>query len=137
VELLAGLALLHAGEPEEQEGARARGRLIFTLILQRIGDEEIRSRWFRARYGRALGELAGPIMARPETSDQSAPESPLGDRELELVRLVAAGMTNHEIAQELGLDDEQVARQLVGVFAQLGVVSRAGVTTAALMGGLV
>jgi DNA-binding CsgD family transcriptional regulator len=138
VELLAGRVLLEAGSADEQAGARDRARLILSVILQRIADEEIRARWFRARYGRALTELAGPATASPvAAAAPGAPEALLDAPELDLIRLVAEGYTNAEIAKELAISEEQVAQQLATVFAKLGAVTRADATTAALIGRLV
>lgn len=53
---------------------------------------------------------------------------PLTGREAEVLRLVARGITNREIAAELHLSEKTVARHLSNIFAKLGVVSRAAAT---------
>jgi DNA-binding CsgD family transcriptional regulator len=48
----------------------------------------------------------------------------LSPREVEVLRLVAAGKTNHSIAAELVISDRTVARHVSNIFAKLGVGSR-------------
>ena len=67
--------------------------------------------------------------------------SPLGTsgltaRELEVLRLVAVGRTNREIAAELVVSEHTVARHLQNIFAKLGVSSRSAATAFAFEHGL-
>ncbi len=48
----------------------------------------------------------------------------LTSRQLEVLRLVAAGMTNHEIADALFVSEHTIARHLQNIFAKLNVSSR-------------
>ena len=52
----------------------------------------------------------------------------LTPRELEVLRLVAAGQTNKAIAAELILSERTVERHVSNIFAKLGVSSRAAAT---------
>ena len=52
----------------------------------------------------------------------------LTEREVEVVRLVAAGHTNRVIARELRLSEKTVARHLSNIYTKLGVTSRAATT---------
>jgi DNA-binding CsgD family transcriptional regulator len=45
-------------------------------------------------------------------------------REAEITRLVAKGMTNHEVARELGIQQNTVQSILHAVFVKLRVVNR-------------
>jgi two-component system, NarL family, response regulator LiaR len=61
----------------------------------------------------------------------------LSERELEVVRGVAKGRTNREIARGLGISDRTVQGHLANVFAKLGATSRTEVVTIALQQGLI
>jgi DNA-binding CsgD family transcriptional regulator len=54
----------------------------------------------------------------------------LSDRERELARLVAAGLTNREIAAELHLSEKTVANHLTRIFAKLEISSRSALAAA-------
>jgi class 3 adenylate cyclase len=69
-----------------------------------------------------------------EPLDQSS-VSPLSAREREVVRLVATGKTNRDIAAELVLSERTVAHHLDNIFNKLGVSSRAAATAIALRHG--
>ncbi len=58
-------------------------------------------------------------------------------REAEVLRLVAAGGTNKDIARALVISEHTVARHLNNIFAKLGVGSRAAATAYAYAHGLV
>lgn len=53
----------------------------------------------------------------------------LSPRELEVLRLVAAGKTNHAIATDLFLSDKTVHRHVSNIFTKLGVTSRTAAAT--------
>jgi DNA-binding NarL/FixJ family response regulator len=61
----------------------------------------------------------------------------LSDRELQVLRLVAAGKSNREIASELVISEHTVARHLQNIFAKLGISSRTAATAFAFENGLV
>jgi DNA-binding NarL/FixJ family response regulator len=56
----------------------------------------------------------------------------LSEREVDVVRCVAEGMTNREIAQQLGLTEHTVKNYLFRIFDKLGVSSRVEVVLYAL-----
>ncbi|WP_449345187.1 response regulator transcription factor, partial [Streptomyces narbonensis] len=58
-------------------------------------------------------------------------------REAEVLRLVAGGGTNKDIAQALVISEHTVSRHLNNIFAKLGVGSRAAATAYAYAHGLV
>lgn len=60
----------------------------------------------------------------------------LTEREIQVLRLVAAGHTNRGIAAELVISEHTVARHLNNIFAKLDVSSRAAATAYAFQHGL-
>ncbi|MEU6853939.1 response regulator transcription factor [Actinacidiphila alni] len=74
-----------------------------------------------------LGHVRGP--AAP------AAEAPT-ERELEVLRLVAAGSTNKEAAKQLFISEATVKTHLLHLYAKLGVRDRASAVAAAYKSGL-
>jgi DNA-binding NarL/FixJ family response regulator len=60
----------------------------------------------------------------------------LSAREAEVLRLVAKGKTNRQIAFELSLSEHTVSRHLQNIFTKLGISSRAAATAFAYQHGL-
>ncbi|HEX6318247.1 MAG TPA: response regulator transcription factor [Burkholderiales bacterium] len=116
----------------------AQVRVLIGRACQSLGDEETaRSHYDAAartfeRLGAAtaLAELEKPV----ETPD--AGESQLSSRELEVLRLVATGRSNREIAARLFISEHTVARHLSNIFSKLGVASRTAATAFAFERGL-
>ena len=79
-----------------------------------------------------------PSSAAPEQPSTPAPEHPAGltAREVEVLGLVAAGMTNAQVANRLFLSPRTVQRHLNSVYHKLGVSSRTAATRFALEHGL-
>lgn len=57
---------------------------------------------------------------------RSSPDSPakMSEREVEVLRLVAAGMANKHIARELGIAERTVKAHLTSIFQRIGVTDR-------------
>ena len=53
---------------------------------------------------------------------------PLSDREVQVLRLLATGKTNRDIAEELFISEKTVARHISNIFDKIGVSSRTGAT---------
>ena len=68
---------------------------------------------------------------------EEPPKTNLTDREMGVVRLVAAGKTNQEIGLALGISDKTVEKHLEAVFAKLGVASRVEAAVWAVRAGWV
>jgi DNA-binding NarL/FixJ family response regulator len=134
--LPAARAILAAGSEEERDAIQRELRMVSALIAQRITDEEVRVRWFRGPLGRELSRLAGwsPGERAPE---QLAGDGGLGDDETELLWLLVEGLTNREIADELGVGEEVVARRLAEMYAKIGVSSRGEAAVFAFREGVV
>ncbi len=63
--------------------------------------------------------------------------SPLSPRELEVLRLVATGMTAPQIANRMHISSSTVKTHMQSVFSKLGVTDRASAVAAAMRQGLV
>jgi DNA-binding CsgD family transcriptional regulator len=110
----------------------ARVRAAHGRALLACGDEEAGARTLRSA-ATALEELgAGPEAARVRAAIKPGSEEllPAGltPREADVLRLVAAGKTNREIAAELFISEHTVARHLQNMFAKLGVSTRSAAT---------
>ena len=83
---------------------------------------------------------AEPCLARiAEQSGRATRQSvgSLSEREVQVLRLLAAGKTNRDIAEELFISDKTVARHVSNIFDKLGVSSRTGATAWAYQHNLI
>jgi ATP/maltotriose-dependent transcriptional regulator MalT len=105
----------------------ARVRTLLGLACRELGDDDTGGMELDA--ARAIfAELgAAPSLDRLGSLSELAPYG-LSTRELEVLRHVAAGKTNREIASELVLSEHTVARHMQNIFRKLGVSSRTAAT---------
>jgi DNA-binding NarL/FixJ family response regulator len=109
----------------------ARVRVLLGVACRSLGDEEgaaLEHDAARTEFER-LG--AEPDLDRLDLLSRPAPPGDrhgLSDRELEVLRLVAAGKTNRQIALELVVSEHTVARHVQNIFGKLGVSSRTAAT---------
>ena len=75
--------------------------------------------------------------ARPRQVAQSRANTELTPRELDVLRLVAGGDANGEIARRLGLSVHTVERHLANVYPKIGARGRADATAYAIRHGIV
>ena len=109
----------------------ARSRVGLGLALRALGNDEGSDFELRAALG-AFERLG----AEPDADRVRAVLAPEGfalprgltPREAEVLRLVAAGKTNREIADDLVISQHTVARHLQNLFAKIDVSSRAAAT---------
>jgi len=111
------------------EGARSRE--LVGLACRAIGDEETAGLELSAADA-AYAQLGAKIdLARVRSlvggGGKDHPFS-LTERELEVLRLVASGKSNHAIAVELVVSDHTVRRHLQNIFRKIGVSSRTAAT---------
>ena len=90
---------------------------------------------------RELFERLGaiPDVQRVDASlgNKAATDSgPLTTREVEVLKLVASGMTNREIASNLHISEKTVARHISNIFTKLDLSSRAAATAYAYQRGI-
>lgn len=72
----------------------------------------------------AIAARALTMLARGETTGSDALIEPLTERETDVLRLLAQGLTNKDIAQTLILSVRTVEAHLRNIFGKLGVASR-------------
>jgi ATP/maltotriose-dependent transcriptional regulator MalT len=112
---LLGQALRELGDPEAAAAAFRSAAVLFDQLGARIDDEV-------------------PGQTPPGTRQRPAG---LTDREVEVLQLVAAGLTNQEIAATLLLSVKTISRHLSNIFTKINVTSRAAATAYAFEHGLV
>jgi DNA-binding CsgD family transcriptional regulator len=109
----------------------ARARVLVGLACRALGDADAAvleldaARAAFAQLGAAPDLAALDLLAEPQPPRARGGLTP---RELEVLRLVAAGSTNKAIASELVLSERTVERHVSNILAKLGVSSRAGAT---------
>ena len=108
----------------------ARTRMLFGLALRGAGDEDGARLELRAALGafERLGAPGDAAQASDRLGGPAALPGGLTAREAEVLRLVASGKTNRDIAVELVISEHTVARHLQNMFAKLGVTSRSAAT---------
>jgi DNA-binding NarL/FixJ family response regulator len=118
----------------------ARTRVLMGVAYRELGDADAAGMEFEAArqvFGRLgarpdlvrLDKLAGRV--------RSVGQGGLTAREMEILRLVAAGKTNRAIAAGLVISEKTVARHVSNIFTKLGLSSRSAATAYAYEHGLV
>jgi DNA-binding CsgD family transcriptional regulator len=127
-------ALRRASQLWQELGApyqAARARVLLGLACRALGDDDTAALELEAARD-AFAELgAMPELSRVDSLTRGGPSADahgLTPRELEVLRLVAAGETNKAIAAELVLSERTVDRHVSNIFAKLRVSSRAAAT---------
>ena len=104
----------------------ARAREMIGRACGELGDDEAAELELRAARSAYAALGATPDLARIESSaeDPEAPGHDLTVREMEVLKLVASGQSNRQIADRLVISEHTVARHLQNIYAKLGVSSR-------------
>ncbi|MCO1657322.1 response regulator transcription factor [Pseudonocardia humida] len=119
---------------EDQDILRAVEAGAVGYLLKDTPREEL----FRAVRAAARGEsvlapaVTARLLGRLRTRVPDAPS----ERELEVLALVARGLTNRAVARSLAISEATVKTHLVHVFGKLGVDDRTAAVTVALERGL-
>jgi DNA-binding CsgD family transcriptional regulator len=118
----------------------ARARVLLGLACRALGDDDTAALELETARG-VLSQLgAAPDMAHLDgiaPGQEAGAAHGLTPRELQVLRMVAAGQTNKAIAAELVLSERTVDRHVSNIFAKLGVSSRAAATAYAYQHKLV
>ena len=118
----------------------ARVRVLIGLACRELGDDDATALELdQARQAfQRLG--AAPDLTRVDSLGRLAPTERAGGltaREVQVLRLVAAGKTNRAIATALSISEKTVARHISNMFTKLGLSSRAAATAYAYQHDLV
>jgi predicted ATPase/DNA-binding CsgD family transcriptional regulator len=154
--VLLGLAMLEAGAGQDRRAARLLG--VFeasgghaagwplegfclgpdlATLRARLAHEPFAAALAEGRtltVDQALDEALPADRAASATAE--GPPSGLTARELEVLRLVASGRSNHEIANELVLSVRTVERHITNLYAKIGARGKADATAYAFRHGL-
>jgi DNA-binding CsgD family transcriptional regulator len=109
----------------------ARARCMSARAYRKLGDrhnaalERLAARKAFEELG-AIMDVASMDEVVQSRDVQSA--TPLSDRELEVLKLVASGLTNRRIAEHLFISEKTVARHLSNIFTKLDLESRTAAT---------
>ena len=106
----------------------ARCRTLLAECYRELGDADAADREQAA--ARQQFERLGVVIDRP------AYPNGLTAREVQVVGLIAAGMSNREIAESLVLSQKTVARHLSNIFVKVGATNRSALTAFAYDSGL-
>jgi len=115
----------HAWQELEAPYEAARARVQVGQACRVLGDED--AFVLELEAARSVFQELG---ATPDVASVDAVAGPVGDthgltaRELEVLRLVASGKSNREIASALVISEHTVARHVQNIFTKLGVPSR-------------
>jgi HD-GYP domain-containing protein (c-di-GMP phosphodiesterase class II) len=92
-----------------------------------------------ARAGRLDGDAVNAVLASAghATRARTSRPSGLSDREVEVLRLLALGLTNKEIAGKLGISPKTVGAHLEHLYGKIGVTTRGAASLFAMKNDLV
>ena len=137
-----GQVLLAEGEPREALRAlraafglwqqldapydAARVRVSIAHASRALGDKETAEREIAA--ARRVFEALGAAPALADLDGAGGPSHGLSPRELEVLRHLAGGRTNREIADQLGISERTVDRHVSNLYTKLDVSTRAAAT---------
>ena len=115
----------------------SRTAVLTALACRELGDEDAARLEFTGacELFERLGAL--PDLARTAALLRVAPADGLTSREVEVLRLIARGLTNRAIAETLHISEKTVARHASNIFVKLDLSSRSAATAYAFQHELV
>jgi len=104
------------------------------FVLKELADEDLAG----AIYAAAQGDeyLSAPVARRLAALRQARTDGRLTTREAEVLRLIALGHTNVEIARQLGVSARTIETHRANIHSKLGLRTRAELVRYALRCGL-
>lgn len=129
-------------QPDANWISRALRAGVRALLARDSSDGEIHSATQAARSGMVLldAEIAGDLVAHrrpdsPESRFETVEE--LTPREVEVLRMMAEGLGNKELAARLGISDHTVKFHISSILAKVGASSRTEAVTLGIRMGLI
>ena len=114
-------------------------------VRTRLGEQAFEEAWAKGRtmtLKQVLAALERTEAAVPTSAEQqptttavkpsSAYAVDLTTREVEVLRLVARGLTNEQVAEQLAISPRTVNSHLISIYGKIGVSSRSAATRYAL-----
>jgi DNA-binding CsgD family transcriptional regulator len=120
-------AIRAGGSDEERAMLETILQAMLAFVAQRTLDEEFRVRWFRGPIGRALSGIGATGDPGAEARRFEDHEGIAEDDE-GVLRLLTLGLTNSEIAERLGISEQELLARLAKLYAKIGASSRADAT---------
>ena len=111
--------------PYDEAGAH----VLLAAVLERRGDADghrLEIAAARRRFTELGAEHCLTRLAEQTRPAPAAQTGPLSEREVQVLRLLASGKTNREVAEALFISEKTVARHVSNIFDKLGVSSRTG-----------
>jgi DNA-binding NarL/FixJ family response regulator len=105
------------------------------FLLKDASEENLFDAIRQAAQGRS--PLAPSVAARLVQRMRGTDGERLSEREIEILQLVAQGLNNKAIAQELLISESTVKAHMLHIFAKLGVTDRTAAVTTALRRGII
>ena len=113
--------------PYDEAGAH----VLLAAVLERRGDADghrLEIAAARRRFAELGAEHCLTRLAEQTRPAPPAQTGPLSEREVQVLRLLASGKTNREVAEALFISEKTVARHVSNIFDKLGVSSRTRAT---------
>jgi DNA-binding NarL/FixJ family response regulator len=107
----------------------ARVRLLLSRVYLALGDRD-GAELEESAARKVFEQVGAPLVPQEPERDREESRSAhrLSPREIEVLRLVAAGKTNKGIARELLVSERTIDRHVSNIFTKIGVSTRAAAT---------
>jgi len=106
-------------------------------LREALGVDRFATAWEQGRCLSQQEAIEEALAVRAHPAEQRPDTHGLTSRELEILRLLAAGHLNREVGERLFISPATVARHIANIYRKLGVDSRAKLTAYALQHDLI